>query len=390
MGDTSHIAQQMIAAAKSLRTIVEPLRGQMDRERKLPRCVVDLMRDEQLLSLWLPTEYGGPTLSIPDSVRVIEALAETDGAIGWCACTAAINNRLAGFLPPTSATEIFAVQQASVAGALMPTAKAALLPGGYVVSGRWGYASGIDHCAWTLGACSVAENGRPRTNQDGSPETVIAFFPTSQCEVIDTWDVGGLRGTGSHDYQVHDLLVSQEFTVRLGADDPVCSLSICRYPAYSAQGTAIAPVVLGLAKAALDRYAEITACRIPRITATVARDDPATQEVFGRASAALRSARTFLYDAVEELSSTADSGSQATTSQRANARLAFAQAAETAKYIARILHDDSGGAGLYEAQGLHRYFRDIHAATQHAQLQKGGFRTGGRVVLGIDPGTPRF
>ena len=327
---------------------------------------------------------------MPDSVKVIESLAEADGAIGWCACTAAINNRLAGFLPPTSARRIFVEEKAFVAGALMPTAKATKLQGAYIVSGTWGYGSGINHCAWSLGACSVFEDGKPTTNRDGTPETLVAFFPTDECEVIDTWDVGGLRATGSHDYQVRDLSVPPEFTMRIQSEDPYCGGSHYRFPWYSAQGTAIAPVVLGLAQAALDRYRQISESRIPRITATIARDDPNTQEIVGRATAALRAARAYFRGAVDEIWSTVEAGSTATLTQRANARMAFAQSAEAAKYVARALHDDSGGAGLYEAQGLHRIFRDIHAATQHAQPQKAGFRTSGRVVLGLDIGNARI
>ena len=152
----------------------------------------------------------------------------------------------------------------------------------------------------------------------------------------------------------------------------------------------IAPVVLGLAQSALDRYRQISESRIPRITATIARDDPVTQEVVGRAAAALRAARAFLREAVTEICSTVEAGSKVSLEQRAHARMAFAHSAEAAKYIARTLHDDSGGAGLYEVHGLHRIFRDIHAATQHAQLQKGGFRTSGRVFLGLDIGRTRI
>ena len=188
---------------------------------------------------------------------------------------------------------------------------------------------------------------------------------------------------------MQDLLIQEKFTVRLQSEDPFCTGSLFRFPYYSAQGAAIAPVVLGLAQAALDRYLQISKSRISRTTATTARDDPVTQEIVGRAMATLRAARIFFREAVDELWSTVEAGSKPTLDQRTNARMAFAHSAEAAKYVARILHDDSGGAGLYEAQGLHRIFRDIHAATQHAQLQKMGFRTSGRVVLGLDPGGAR-
>jgi alkylation response protein AidB-like acyl-CoA dehydrogenase len=329
-------------------------------------------------------------LQILDSLRLIEALSAANGAVGWCACTAAINNRLAAFIPPAAATRIFLEDQAVVAGALMPTGLATAQPGGYVISGRWGYGSGISHCKWMLGACSVVEDAQPKRNPDGTSATLIAFFPTIHCEVIDTWHVGGLRGTGSHDYEVHDLFVPTDFTIKNQGSEPFCSSSLARFPWYSAQGAAISSVVLGLAQAALDRYREITQQRIPRVTSTVARDDPATQETVGRATAALNGARAFFYQAVGDVVETAAAGSEYSVSQRANARLAFAHAADTAKYVTRLLHDDAGGAGLYEAPGLHRIFRDVHAAAQHAQLHKNGYRSGGRVVLGLDPGTPRL
>jgi alkylation response protein AidB-like acyl-CoA dehydrogenase len=158
----------MFDAVERLRTTVELLKGEMDRARKLPRQVVNFMREEGLLSIWLPAEYGGPDLNIPNSVRLIEALAHADGAAGWCACTAAINNRLAGFLPPTSAERIFVEDKAFVVGPLMPGAKASKLRDSYIISGPWGYGSGIDHCAWAVGGCSLFEDGKPKVDQDGS------------------------------------------------------------------------------------------------------------------------------------------------------------------------------------------------------------------------------
>jgi indole-3-acetate monooxygenase len=251
MGDS--LTQRMIDSARSLQPIADTFRGQIDRERKLPPELIAPMRSAQLLSLWLPTEYGGPDLNLIESVEIIEALARTNGAVGWCACTAAINNRLAGFLSPTVATQIFAAGQQRVAGACMP-------------------------------------NGDPRLNQDGTTTPLVTFFPTDRCEIIDTWDVGGLRGSGSHDYQIDNQFVPAEHTIPDQGGDPICAGILYRYPYYTAQGTAIAPVLLGLAQAALDRYVHITSTRTPRMTGTIARDDPTTQETVGRAAAALRAA----------------------------------------------------------------------------------------------------
>jgi alkylation response protein AidB-like acyl-CoA dehydrogenase len=109
--------EALLAVASNLETFVEPFKARTDRERKIPTEIVDVMRQNGLLALWLPVDYGGPKAGVTDSIRAIEALAETDGTIGWCACTAAINNRLANFLSSDAAKEIFDSGRASVAGA---------------------------------------------------------------------------------------------------------------------------------------------------------------------------------------------------------------------------------------------------------------------------------
>jgi indole-3-acetate monooxygenase len=113
--------ERTLAATSRLAAIAEPFKVQMDHDRKLPQQVVDLMRQAGLLAFWLPIEYGGPNLGVLDSIRVIEALAQADGTIGWCACTAAINNRIGCLLSSDAANAIFDKGRTSVAGALMPT-----------------------------------------------------------------------------------------------------------------------------------------------------------------------------------------------------------------------------------------------------------------------------
>ena len=135
------------------------------------------------------------------------ALAYRDGLlISLLAARALRLRNLAGlilgrtlFLPEGSAGQIYGAADAVVAGALRPSGAARLTPGGYRVSGHWGFASGIDHCAWWNGGCIVYDGETPRLTDTGAPQSVLVFFPATDGERIDTWDTGGLRGTGSHD-----------------------------------------------------------------------------------------------------------------------------------------------------------------------------------------------
>src|SRR5215211_6179222 len=117
------------------------------------------------------------------------------------------NAHFAGLLPAEAAREIYTGPDVVVAGAFRPTGVARVVDGGHSVTGRWPLGSGIVHSTWVLGACVVYEGDRPRLTPSGQPRFRFMFFPKADTEVVDTWHVAGLRGTGSHDYQVSDLFV---------------------------------------------------------------------------------------------------------------------------------------------------------------------------------------
>ena len=107
-----------------------------------------------------------------------------------------------------------------VAGTFRRDGTARRVPGGYQVSGRWGFASGIAHSTWTIGGFSVYDGDAPQLTVSGVPQARVLFFPTADAEIIDTWHVAGLRGTGSHDYAVGDLCVPERRALWL-YDGPV-------------------------------------------------------------------------------------------------------------------------------------------------------------------------
>jgi alkylation response protein AidB-like acyl-CoA dehydrogenase len=275
------------------------MRDAIERERRLTAPLVERLRDLGFFSLWLPRAFGGPELGLTDFVRVVEALARLDGSVAWCVTNGGAYARFAAFLPEPVAHRIFVEERAVVAGNMGPIGRAAPAPGGYRVTGRWAYGSGITHSGWVLGGCVVLdEGGTPRRGPSGAPETRILFFPATAAEVIDTWDVGGLRGTGSHDYQVADLFVPDSHAVT--GEDPLLPGPLYALPRHTAFGVTIAAVPLGIARAALDALRELGAAKTPRIGSAVLRDRPVIQAAVGRAEAMLRAARAFLFEACGE------------------------------------------------------------------------------------------
>ena len=115
-------------------------------------------------------------------------------------------------MPNEAAREIFTGRESVAAGAFRLNGMARAVEGGYVVSGRWSLGSGIPHATWALGGCRVYDGETLREAPNGGPVPLMAFFPKAEVEVIDTWHVAGLRGTGSHDYQVSELFVPEHRT----------------------------------------------------------------------------------------------------------------------------------------------------------------------------------
>ena len=381
-------AARLIAAAVDLGPTIYALRGEIERERRLPGSLVETLRNRGFFSLWLARDFGGPELSLVDFVRVVEALARYDGSVAWCVSVAATYSLFSGFLPEAVARRIFVDDRAAVAGSLVPLGRAEVAEGGYRVTGRWSYGSGILHSDWVLGGCVVHDGGGPRRGPGGVFETTIAFFPAREAEVIDTWDVGGLRGTGSHDYQVADLFVPATHVST--ARTPLCAGPLYALPLFTAAPPTVAAIPLGIARAALDAVLELSTAKTPLIGALLLREKPVVQAAIGRAEAALCAARAFLFEACDDAWSAVVGGAELTLEQRAKVRLSCAQVTDVAKSVVRTTYDIGGGTSVYESSPLQRCFRDAHTAAQHVQVQSGNFETVGRVLLGLEPGTPIF
>ena len=208
MNHTQPGAADLVAAARRLGSLIRDRRDESERDRRLPAIVLSAMHEARLFRMYVPVEYGGLETDPITSMQVVEAIAEADAATAWNLMIGATYGIWAAFLPEAGAREIYGTNDAVVAGALRASGIAHAVAGGYRVSGRWAFASGIDHCAWWNGGCVVYEDGAPRPTDTGVPQTVLVFFPATDGERIDTWDTGGLRGTGSHDYAVRDLFVS--------------------------------------------------------------------------------------------------------------------------------------------------------------------------------------
>jgi indole-3-acetate monooxygenase len=383
-------AEGFVAAARALAPAIRAQRAEIERDRSLPAPLVKQMADAGLFSLWLARSLGGPELTTVDYFRVIEELSRADGAVGWCALVAAGYSRLSGYLDDAVAREIFGDGSVIVAGTINPTGRAVAVPGGFKVTGQWSYGSFIQHSAWTVGSSIVFDDGAPRRGPDGAPDMRLMLFPTSAVEIIDTWRVGGLRGTGSHDFRVADLFVPEERAIAAFTAKPVRPGTLYAAPFITVFAMALATAPLGIARAAIEAFIELAEGKTPIGASSKLRDKASAQADVGKAEALVRAARAFLVDELRGIWDTVAAGEMPSLPQRAVARLAAAQAASASAQAVDLIYNAAGGTALYETSLIERCFRDVHATTQHVGISSANFEISGRVLLGLDPGTPRF
>lgn len=373
--------QQLLAAAEELELEILAARDDIESGRCLPQALVEQMHRQGMFGLWLPTALKGPELHPIEFVRVIEALAKADGSVGWCATNAGVISLLAGHMDETGAREVFANGTIG-AGSFNPAGRAVAEPGGYRVSGRWTYGSGISHCDWVLGNCVVT---------DGAPGDAMRFmmFPKRLVNIFDTWHVSGLRGTGSNDFKVEDVFVPASHSLPAFAVATVQPGTLYRMPLQSLFTVALAAVMLGIAAAAIEALIELAGAKTPTGANSLLRDKLSAQAAVARAEALVRAARATVFTAIEEQWEEAAHGPPS-MARRGVLKLATTFCAEACATAVDIVHDTAGGSALMESGRIARCFRDVHAATQHIGLSAGNYELAGRVLFGMEPGTLRF
>jgi alkylation response protein AidB-like acyl-CoA dehydrogenase len=387
-GNSVSAADDVHAKIRALAPAVDAALPRMDRECRLSPEVIDGMIASGLFRSSVPKTYGGLELDPMSQVRIIEECARLDGSVGWIAMIGVVGGHLAALVAPKVARELFARDDAVFAGQGFLTGKHAdAVPGGWRVSGRFTFASGICHARTVFCSATLHKDGRPLLSEGGAPQTRLLLVPVSKAKVIETWDTIGMRATGSHDFELEDVVVPDEYTVNLAARPTVDT------PSYQSPALVVtyqAGVPLGIARGALDAARKL--CKTKRVLPgnTLLQDDPRVQECIGWAETTLAAARNHTFAMLEDAWATLCKREKMTLEQRANCRMMVIYAHEVGKKVVQRIVDLAATSSIIHHSVFDRALRDITTAAQHRQVHTRLYNAGGRAYLGLPQEYPWF
>jgi alkylation response protein AidB-like acyl-CoA dehydrogenase len=381
VNDSRPTGALLVERARELQALVRASADRAEAERTLPFEVVRALRDAGLFRIAAASEVGGIEAAPREQILAIEAVSAADGAAGW---TLMIGVEVLGFasalLRPDVAEEVIGKHPEVIfSGALNPVGRARRVTGGVRASGRWPFASGCLHSDWFWGQCVV--------EADGPIQLVEILVPRSDFQVLDTWHVAGLRGSGSHDVEVTDVFVPERFTTNVGLGPVHAKGPLFHLPPFSRLAYNKVGVATGIARGALDAFVELASERVPRGMRQPLRERRFAQESLVEAEALLRSARAFVFETVEELWEDTRARKPATVKQRALVQLACCKAVAASARAVELVHAAAGTAANALSSPLERRMRDIHVVGQHITVSPAQIEPASRVLLGLPSGS---
>lgn len=381
----------VLAAAAILdaaRALVPDVRAQADeiaRQRRLPADLVAQLRAAGIFRMPMPRAWGGPEMTPRAQTEVVEILSAADPSVGWCAMIGSDSGFYGAFLDDAVARKLYPDLDAVTAGMLQPGGQARRVPGGYRVSGRWGFGSGCTHADVMIGGCLILENDKPVMAESGMPEWRVMMAPAPEWQIHDTWYTTGLAGSGSNDYSAADLFVPAEHSFSL-FERPRRS-----EPLYAFNGMFFANmhgVPLGLARRAIDTVREIAEQKIVMPEMVKLRDVPRVRAALARAEMQLGAARAYTYETLDAIWAQLSAGRELTREQRVAIALSRIHCFRVAREIASAMVDTAGTTAIYAASPLDRLQRDAITMSQHVVAQDRMVEMIGGILVGQDSPIP--
>jgi alkylation response protein AidB-like acyl-CoA dehydrogenase len=375
-----------VARARDLAASIAAAANDIERTQQIPEPLLSELHASRLCRMFLPRAVDGDEVEPWVYLRAIEELSRHDGSLGWNVFVGNSASLIAPFLEPETMHTIFGDPGAIVAWGPPNGCKAVAVPGGYRISGEWGFASGCRQATWMGAHGHVVEpNGSLRLNAAGRLTVRTLLFPAEHATHVTNWNTIGMRGTASEGYTLNDLFVPEAFSAT--REDPTLRRIPGRLYAYPMQGlyaVGVAGVACGIAGAMLDAFIELATRKTPRGLGRLA-DNAVVQGNVARMRARLDAGRAYLVETLSDIWATADDTGVIDVPARARVRLACAHAIQEAIAVADFTYKAAGVDAIFPGSPFERRFRDMHTLSQQTQSRDAHFESVGRILLGIEP-----
>lgn len=381
-----------IAQARVIAPLLREAAPKIEALGQLTPAVVNALHDHGLYRTLLPRQLNGHGIGLETFVKLMETLAAADASTAWCVGQASGCSMAAAYVEPEIAREIWGDDPRGVlAWGFQLDGRAKVVPGGYRVTGKWAFGSGGHHATWMGGHCHVElPDGSLLKDGRGNLIERTMLFRQDQLNWTSTWDVVGLRGTGSDTYTVTDLFVPEAYTVRRDVDEERrIDEPFYRFTSTSAYSCGFAGVSLGIARGMLDALIGLAQDKTPSHTARILRDSPVMHHLVAVNEAKLRSARAFVLETIRDAEDCIRRTGVLDMDNKVLMRLATTSAIQQAKKVAEFAYHEAGATAIFASNAFERKMRDIHASAQQVQGRTGHIEICGQHFLGLKP-TARF
>lgn len=370
-------------AFRHLLAVIDARADEFETLGHVPRDVIALMKQARIFRSATPRRFGGDAMAPHHFLRMVDAIGTVDGSSAWLAAFGSANTYTAAL--PVAAQELMYADGPDqvFAGGLHPVQKATRVDGGWRVTGRWKFASGCKGADWIGVGIEGREAGMP---EDAVPKVMMAVAPAAEVEIIDTWNVSGMEGTGSHDTSVTDKFYSDLWICERGVPG-VIDEPLYRYPAMAYQAQVHAACNLGLARAAIEHAKSVGGAAKIMVGHARLCDRAYYLSGIARAEAMLRGARAFFYEAAEDAWDSLLRGDPVSPEQTNMLRLSAIKAAQDGAQVVQDCWRISGMGVISRTGRMQRHMRDAMVVTQHAAVADTVWENGGRMLAGL--GAPR-
>lgn len=375
--------QDWIAKARALTPLLAAAAPRIEAACELPDDVLDALHGARMFRMLLPRSVGGGELELGVFFQAIQALAEGDASTAWCVVQNSGCSLSAAYLAPEAAREIFGDARAVLAWGFVTgtPCRAVPAPGGWKATGTWGFGSGSRHATWLGGHCKI----------EGAGERTMLFPRASATIKEDSWNVVGLRGTGSDTYSVTDLAVPAAHAVVARATpqaEPEPERreqgTLYRFSAVNVYQCGFAAVALGLARAMLDDFIALAKKKTPAAGPPL-REDHTIQARIALSEARLGASRAWIEQILGEMQAECAASGQIGMENRIRLRLASTHAIHEARQVVEDSYADAGATAIFEAGPFERRLRDMHAVSQQIQASATHYQSVGQYYLGLQP-----